>query len=452
MLAFLVPALLLAAAAADANGPYLLPLHRETYSKVRNGQAVSVRSVYYGKVSLGAPKPQEFSVVFDTGSGHVVVPSTECKVQTCREHRRYSLTSSKSAVAVNSDGEPVPDDELPDEVTIGYGTGTLTGQFARERVCMGSAAEGDLGGAVAHKSAGLRPPCSTVNIVMAVEMSDQPFRSFRFDGIFGLGLGGLALGPEFSFFHQLANSSARPFVPRFGIFLASTEDGEGSEIAVGGHNAARLAAPLQWEPVALSHLGYWQVQIQAIRVGDQELPLCLKGSCRAVLDTGTSHLGTPRHHLSQLMQMLTVVAPAGAADCRNASAPVVSFQLQNITVTLRPEDYMQQEPSQRRGSLVGTQRSVCKPALMPVNFKAPLGPDLFILGEPLLRRYYTVYDWSSRSVGFGLAEAASAVAASKATTPPEEEEVVLLLQVSLMLGPQPVAASPADAGGRPLLL
>lgn len=448
-------ALLPVIVAADVPEPYLLPLRREKLSKVQNGRTISVRSAYYGTVSLGAPASQEFSVVFDTGSGHVVVPSTGCRSASCLEHQRYSLTSSQSAVAVQSDGLPVRDDELADEVTIGFGTGTLTGQFARESVCMGSSVQGNHSEAVANETGGTRRPCSTVNIVMAVEMSDQPFRSFRFDGIFGLGLGGLTLGPEFSFFHQLTAGDSRSAPPppsRFGIFLSATEDGSGSEIAIGGQNSARFAAPLTWESVALPELGYWQVQIQAIRIGSEELPLCRTGACRAVLDTGTSHLGTPRQHLPGLMQQLTVPAPEGSDDCRTSLGPIVSIDLQNITLTLRPEDYMQQEPLKRRGRLAGSSRSVCRPALMPVNFQAPLGPNLFILGEPLLRRYYTVYDWGEQRVGFSLAKADTDKSSrAKAHDPPDEEEsVVLLLQVTLTLTPQPVV--PELSTGSALLL
>merc|ERR1719355_432500 len=44
----------------------------------------------------------------------------------------------------------------------------------------------------------------------------------------------------------------------------------------------------------------------------------------------------------------------------------------------------------------------CAPRLMPVNLPDPLGPNLFILGEPVLHRYYTVYDWSEKKIGFGV--------------------------------------------------
>merc|ERR1712228_17050 len=45
----------------------------------------------------------------------------------------------------------------------------------------------------------------------------------------------------------------------------------------------------------------------------------------------------------------------------------------------------------------------CSPRFMPVRLPAPLGPKLFILGEPVLHRYYTVYDWGNKRVGFSLA-------------------------------------------------
>ena len=34
-----------------------------------------------------------------------------------------------------------------------------------------------------------------------------------------------------------------------------------------------------------------------------------------------------------------------------------------------------------------------------VKLPQPLGPKLFILGEPVLHRYYTVYDWQEKKAG-----------------------------------------------------
>merc|ERR1719223_1393564 len=45
----------------------------------------------------------------------------------------------------------------------------------------------------------------------------------------------------------------------------------------------------------------------------------------------------------------------------------------------------------------------CGPRLMATKMPAPLGPNLWILGEPVVQRYYTVYDWAELRVGFSLA-------------------------------------------------
>ena len=44
----------------------------------------------------------------------------------------------------------------------------------------------------------------------------------------------------------------------------------------------------------------------------------------------------------------------------------------------------------------------CSDRLRSINFLAPLGPNLFVLGEPVLHKYYAVFDWQAQEVGFGL--------------------------------------------------
>merc|ERR1719238_1029302 len=78
---------------------------------------------------------------------------------------------------------------------------------------------------------------------------------------------------------------------------------------------------------------------------------------------------------------------------------------------------------------------VCRPRIMAVNLPEPIGPDLFILGEPLLHRYYTVYDWSAERVGFGISateknEKALALAGSRDEA---RRPIYSLVQVKVMV-------------------
>lgn len=358
-------------------------------------------------------------MVFDTGSGHVVFPSQECHSDSCLVHKRYDLNKSDSSTPINVDGSTVPAGELCDQVKIGFGTGSVTGEFARDTVCLGSASAG--GDQWRDRM------CVETNIVTAVEMSTTPFKNFGFDGIFGLGLQVLALSPEFSIFNMLTKGD-KLGQPHFGVFLTDGEHPEEtSEIAFGGHNAARLQQPLSWTPVAQPELGYWLVDIIAFRIDGVEMDFCKDGSCRGVMDTGTSHLGVPAPHDKAVAELLTRDA-GDLSDCRQVHAPVMEIEIKGFNITLDPENYMRPLPLDKgvsvgssKGVTLPSQASVsttvppslvkadgkqveryCRPRLMPVNLPAPVGPHLFILGEPVLQRYYTVFDWKGQNIGLGL--------------------------------------------------
>jgi cathepsin D len=318
--------------------------------------------------------------------------------------------------------------------------------------------------------------CVETTIVMAVEMTTQPFKSFDFDGIFGLALDSLALSEDFSFFHQL-QATGHSSALRFGVYLADDgQEGSSSEIALGDYNQARLLTPLKWAPVANKDLGYWQVEIRSIRIGNRTLDICQDGSCRGVVDTGTSHLGIPGAFHKEFVRSFSLGA-GDATDCREVEGPTLEIQLNGLALTLTPENYMRPLPLPK-GVSVGSARGVtmdsgegeataakpavapppspppptaelsaapasgggvedtgkvCAPRLMPVNLPEPLGPNLFILGEPVLHRYYTVYDWTQKQVGFGLAanDRNRAAARGRATSDEDEEPIYSFMQVTM---------------------
>merc|ERR1719443_502480 len=316
-------------AGVNHSWPKLVPLHRESVPVIRNNVTVSHKTSYSGMISIGKPA-QDFRVVFDTGSAHIVVPSSDCLNETCLEHRQYDPKKSTTSLAINVDGSAVPEDELCDQVTIGYGTGMITGEFHREQVCPGGTSN-NTGSA-----------CMEVSIVTAVDMTEQPFRSFNFDGIFGLALDSLALSPEFSFFHSISGEGAKSgAMSQFGVFLSDGVDGQQSEIALGGHNSKRTLSPLKWAPVVNPKMGYWQVSIKEVRIGGKALDICKDGSCKGIVDTGTSHLGVPGSSNNDIMDQLTVDTGHSSPDCREVDGLDMEFILEGeVSLSLTPGNYM----------------------------------------------------------------------------------------------------------------
>eukprot|EP00931_Biecheleriopsis_adriatica_P000564 TRINITY_DN10062_c0_g1_i1.p1 TRINITY_DN10062_c0_g1~~TRINITY_DN10062_c0_g1_i1.p1 ORF type:complete len:471 (+),score=92.94 TRINITY_DN10062_c0_g1_i1:70-1482(+) len=381
---------------------FTVPLDKQYVPVLRDNRIVMYKTTYFGNIFVGLPRPQKFTVVFDTGSGHFIVPSKKCAVPACQSHTGYDRNMSESAVDLDHDGNIVAADSDRDEVAIAYGTGEVVGEFSREAVCL-TRHDGDTEDAALEK----HTDCLQVRVVQATEMTDEPFSQFEFDGVLGLGLESLALEPEFSFYGQL-NRMGR-LKPIFGVFIAK-EDRHASEISFGGIDPKRFASELHWAPVAKPEHGHWQLNVRSIRVGNETIELCKTGQCTAIADTGTSLIGVPKAFIQQMHWLLARkvdderVPPTDAedyVDCREEEGPDIVFDLgEGLELTVGAEEYSRPAALRVITNSTGEEQLICRAALLPVDEIPVLGPKAWILGEPVLRKYYTAYDWGQQRIGF----------------------------------------------------
>jgi hypothetical protein len=315
---------------------------------------------------VGSPA-QTFLVVFDTGSGNLLLPSKECKDEACTSHSLYdsSLSATSQQIAfADKPVQPVAEDGTRDIVTITFGTGEISGVYVRDNVCLG---QGDM--------------CCKADFVAATDETDEPFSLVPFDGILGLSLPQMAEGPAFSVLDALVESGVLK-ESLFAVFLGNAA--EQSEITFGTYNKEHLASSLTWVPVTVP--GYWQVAMDDIMVGDDELGICGDKQCQVAVDTGTSLLAGPSEVVDKLVEDLRV-----ADDCSNIKdLPDLGFVVGGKTLRLSAEDYVAQSSSG------------CSLGLMSLDIPPPKGP-LFIFGDPFLRKYYTIYDRKRMRVGFAVA-------------------------------------------------
>ncbi|OLQ05646.1 Pregnancy-associated glycoprotein [Symbiodinium microadriaticum] len=400
-LAFLAALLATTTAASDLESLFMVPLQKQYVPIRRDGSVVSYKTAYSGQIYVGFRETQNFSVVFDTGPWQFSIGSRCLLV---RHVHPVTLPFLKFNARRRHLVLPWYGRRLIlgtfhiKEVAISFGTGSIRGNFVEELVCFsepkGTEAKPDNG-------------CARINLVTATEMTDEPFSSFSFDGVVGLGLGALAVEPNFSIFQQLTKITHSSFMPQFAYFLSEHDDLP-SEISFGGHNPKRMQSALRWVPVFKPELGFWQVRILRASVDGKELDFCRDGDCVAIADTGTSLLGAPRQFTQQLHRLLArrvpqTPEPSDDLDCRDFPGPDILFELEGgVEVRLGGREYSRPAPMKVPNAQAELQ-TVCRASLLPVDPTPSLGAKAFILGEPMLRKYYTVYDWERTSVGFALA-------------------------------------------------
>lgn len=380
---------------------------------------VHYKSAYYGTIMVGNP-PKAFTVVFDTGSGHLILPSSYCHSATCKIHRRYRRSASSSARDIDADGSSISGGSR-DQLTVSFGTGQISGVFVEDRMCFGQRSPTDSSTNV--PVSGGTENCATMRFVAATDLSPDPFADLIFDGVLGLGLESLSQTASFNFL-QVASAITRErgsdWSRTFGIFLASSAE-ERSQITLGGWAEEHLEEQLQWSPVVDPHLGHWLLEIQELRVDGEPVAFCHQG-CRAVVDSGTSLLAVPGPIFPELHELLRSEAPCGQRR--------LEIQLDGVTLELTGEDFSRLDETPRRKprptwnpqSALEFARGTCKPMLMVMDLPKLFGPKLFILGEPVLQKFYTVYDAEQQRIGFGRARhrAETATVESWATMDPED--------------------------------
>lgn len=323
---------------------------------------------YYGDIGLGTP-PQNFTVVFDTGSSNLWVPSTRCLFSPpCWLHNRFNAKASSS---FHPNGT---------KFVIQYGSGRVVGILSEDKLTIGGV--------------------SGVSLTFGESVQEYGlgFLVAHFDGILGLGFPALAAGGVKPPLDSLVEQELLP-KPVFSFYLnRDPEAPEGGELVLGGADPAHYIPPLTFVPVTVP--AYWQVHMQRVQVGT-ELTLCAQG-CAAILDTGTSLVTGPTEEIQALHKAIggfPFLAGEYFIPCPLIpKLPPVSFQLGGAWFNLTAEEYVIQ--------IASSGIPFCLSGFQALDIPAPGGP-FWILGDVFLRAYVSVFDRGNSESGarVGLARA-----------------------------------------------
>ncbi|GMH13118.1 hypothetical protein Nepgr_014959 [Nepenthes gracilis] len=222
---------------------------------------------YYGEIGIGSP-PQKFSVIFDTGSSNLWVPSSKCYFSVaCYFHSKYKSSKSSTYTKIGKSCE------------IDYGSGSISGFFSQDIVEVGNLA---------------------VKNQVFIEASREKSLTFalvKFDGILGLGLQEISVGDVVPVWYNMVEQGLVSEKVFSFWFNRDPKAKIGGEIVFGGIDEKHFVGEHIYVPI--TRKGYWQFEMGDFLIGNYSTGFC-KGGCAAIVDSGTSLLAGPMHVVTEV--------------------------------------------------------------------------------------------------------------------------------------------------------
>jgi len=307
---------------------------------------------YYGSITVGTPG-QTFNVIFDTGSANLWVPNHKVGLVGLLKHK---YDSSKSSTYVKNGTE----------FKIMYGSGPVSGIWSDDTVTMGGLTVKKQAFAEVENAGGL----------------GLAYGIGKFDGILGLGWDSISVDGVETPFHNLVDAGELA-EPVFAFYLGNQKDGT---LVLGGTDKSHYTGDFSYVPLKAED--YWHISLDGVKMNGASQSSCTS----AIVDSGTSLLAGPKDDVAKIAKLAGATLIMGkeyTIDC-SKDAPDLTFTLGGKDYTLKKEDYVIQSGS------------VCLFGMMGIDVPAPRGP-LWILGDIFMRKYYTVFDWGNKRIGFATA-------------------------------------------------
>nr|XP_012607161.1 gastricsin-like [Microcebus murinus] len=332
--------------------------HFNNYAVVYEPITNYMHDFYFGDISIGTP-PQNFIVLFDTGSSNLWVPSIYCTSDACYRHMMFDPTKS-STFKVGKE-----------MFTLRYGTGSL-------RVAVGydTVAIQDI--TVNGQAFGLSLYEPTI-----------PFYYMKFDGILGMGYPAIAVGSSPTILQEMIQQGQLT-EPIFSFYFSRTPTHQyGGELILGGVDSKFYSGQIVWTPVIQKT--FWQIAIQVFSMGNETAGWGTHG-CEAIVDTGTYLLTVPMQFIGFIVQLTgaqQIHTGDFIVDCNNVqSMPPMVFVISGVRFPLPSSAYV----LNKNGS--------CSLGIQGTYLPSLNGKPLWILGNVFFKEYYSVYDIANDRVGF----------------------------------------------------
>ena len=341
-----------AGAGAGGNGTVILRQVQDMY--------------FYGPIYIGTPE-QEFTVIFDTGSSNLWVPSAKCNTLTCKRHNRYDSSKSSTYKANGTVFE------------IQYGSGATTGFMSNEYVSVAGLNVTDQDFAEITKEKGIS------------------FFTSKFDGILGLAFQTISVNGVTPWWINMIQQGLVE-KPAFSFWMTKDADAElGGVLTFGGVDPTRFVGDIVYHDV-IEEI-YWTIAMSKVAVGNTVI---FAEKRKAVIDSGTSLITGPKKDIEKIFSLLGCKVSKMSGTCSwegkldYSALPSIEFTFSGIAYELTPEQYIIKMCQGDNCSYVA-------------GFQAlEMGGSYtgaYIIGDVFLTTYYNTYEYYGSTARVGFAKA-----------------------------------------------
>jgi len=308
---------------------------------------------YWGTVQIGTPAVT-YQVLFDTGSSNLWVPASNCT--NCASTKTKYDPSASSTYKPNGT-----------TFEIQYGTGSMKGFVAHDVLTIG-----DL-------------KCE-VDFAAATNEPGATFKVAKFDGILGLGWPSIAVDGITPVMQRFA--AERVIDSYVFAFYLQSSDSQKGKLTIGGYDKSKVST-ISWVPVTMEN--YWSVNMAKMAFNG----VVATNVTWAIVDSGTSLIVGPKADVAAIAsQMGAQLVTNGEymVDC-DATLPDMQLTLgsgsHTVELTVKGNDL---------------RIKVCRFIIICECILGIAGMDLpqplWILGDVIMRDFYTIFDIGNAQVGF----------------------------------------------------
>merc|ERR1711966_68123 len=275
-------------------------------------------------------------------------------------HKHYIDTQSSTYVKNGS------------EFKIAYGSGPVSGYYAKDTVHLGDIDITDYTFAEVNNTKGLGPAWAVGH----------------FDGICGMGWDDISVDHVKTPLRALVDSK-KLGANQFAFYLGS--GGADGELVLGGVDPAHYTGEFSTVPVIETvpgKTGYWALAMDDAKIGGSSITSVKK----AIVDSGTSLLAAPSADMKKIAAAVgakSVPLSGGkefTVDC-NSAGPDIDFVIGGKSYTLKKADYIINDAGE------------CLLGFTGLDVPPPAGP-LYILGDVFMRAHYVKFDVDNKQLGF----------------------------------------------------